>query len=61
MGISAIVNPEGPCIQIAENWPENSPYIGTLGPKHILLGHMDPYHKALFGSFGAAFQAQALS
>ena len=23
-------------------WPECSPYFGTLGPKYILFGYMDP-------------------
>ena len=23
-------------------WPQSSPYTGTLGPKYVLFGHMDP-------------------
>ena len=33
--------PMGPCTQTVYTlWPESSSYVGTLGPKYILFGHM---------------------
>ena len=34
--------PKGQCAQLDILWPENSPDLGTLGPKYIYFGYMDP-------------------
>ena len=35
--------PQGPCNQTVDTVAlKYSPYTGTLGPKYILFGHMDP-------------------
>ena len=41
---------KGPCTQIASTLKfKVGPYIGTLGPKYLLFGYMDPLGYILLG------------